>query len=157
MIEFDELGKRMVPKLVYYGPALSGKTTNLLQLHDLLAKRGRGDLMVHDTKDDRGRFFSACKESDLMARAGGMKTLLDDGSEKVRGGETTLEELLRVIGPQTKPERTCEGCGKGVDSRFAFCPYCSMAKSNFCGKCMIVLDEDWPVCPSCGMPKGGVR
>jgi hypothetical protein len=30
----------MVLKFVYYGPALSGKTTNLLRLHDLLAKDG---------------------------------------------------------------------------------------------------------------------
>jgi signal recognition particle receptor subunit beta len=57
MIEFDELDKRMVLKLVYYGPALSGKTTNLLQLHDLLAREGRGDLMVLDTTDDRTLFF----------------------------------------------------------------------------------------------------
>jgi signal recognition particle receptor subunit beta len=47
----------MVLKLVYYGPALSGKTTNLLQLHDLLQPEGRGDLMVLDTKDDRTIFF----------------------------------------------------------------------------------------------------
>ncbi|MBI1921302.1 MAG: GTPase domain-containing protein [Geobacter sp.] len=57
MIEYDEQDKRMVLKLVYYGPALSGKTTNLLRLHDLLAKEGRGDLMVLDTKDDRTIFF----------------------------------------------------------------------------------------------------
>jgi len=57
MIEYDELEKRMVIKLVYYGPAQSGKTTNLLKLHDLLAKEGRGDLMVLDTKDDRTIFF----------------------------------------------------------------------------------------------------
>jgi signal recognition particle receptor subunit beta len=57
VIEFDEIENRMVLKLVYYGPALSGKTTNLLRLHDLLAKGGRGDLMVLDTKDDRTIFF----------------------------------------------------------------------------------------------------
>lgn len=57
MIEFDETEKRMVLKLVYYGPALSGKTTNLLRLHDLLAQEGRGELMVLDTKDDRTIFF----------------------------------------------------------------------------------------------------
>ncbi len=57
MIEFDELEKRMVLKLVYYGPALSGKTTNLLCLHDLLVREGRGDLMVLDTVDDRTIFF----------------------------------------------------------------------------------------------------
>jgi mutual gliding-motility protein MglA len=57
MIEYDESEKRMVLKLVYYGPALSGKTTNLLSLHDILDTRGRGDLMVLDTKDDRTIFF----------------------------------------------------------------------------------------------------
>jgi GTPase SAR1 family protein len=57
MIEFDELDQRMVLKLVYYGPALSGKTTNLLQLHDLLARDGKGDLMMLDTADDRTIFF----------------------------------------------------------------------------------------------------
>lgn len=57
MIEFDEIGKKMVLKLVYYGPALSGKTTNLLQLHDILDQGGRGDLMVLDTVDDRTIYF----------------------------------------------------------------------------------------------------
>ena len=57
MIEFDEREQRMVLKLVYYGPALSGKTTNLLRLHDLLTREGRGELMVLDTKDDRTIYF----------------------------------------------------------------------------------------------------
>jgi len=57
MIEYDTEENRMVLKFVYYGPALSGKTTNLLRLHDLLAKEGRGDLVVLDTKDDRTIFF----------------------------------------------------------------------------------------------------
>ena len=57
MIEYDEIEKRMVLKLVYYGPAMSGKTTNLLKLHDLLDTEGRGDLMMLDTKDDRTIYF----------------------------------------------------------------------------------------------------
>ncbi|HEY6837651.1 MAG TPA: GTPase domain-containing protein [Geobacteraceae bacterium] len=57
MIEFDEQERRMVLKLVYYGPALSGKTTNLLRLHDLLSREGRGELMMLDTTDDRTIFF----------------------------------------------------------------------------------------------------
>lgn len=57
MIEYDELEQRMVLKLVYYGPAMSGKTTNLLKLHDILDIEGRGDLMVLDTKDDRTIYF----------------------------------------------------------------------------------------------------
>ncbi len=57
MIEYDEFEKRLVLKVVYYGPALSGKTTNLLRLHELLAREQRGDLMVLDTKDDRTIYF----------------------------------------------------------------------------------------------------
>jgi mutual gliding-motility protein MglA len=57
MIEYNEQERRMVLKLVYYGPALSGKTTNLLQLHEKLARQGRGELMVLDTSGDRTIYF----------------------------------------------------------------------------------------------------
>ena len=57
MIEYNEADKRMVLKLVYYGPALSGKTTNLLQLHESLTRLGRGELMVLDTSGDRTIYF----------------------------------------------------------------------------------------------------
>jgi len=57
MIEYDEFENKMVLKLVYYGPALSGKTTNLFSLHDILDRKGRGELTVLDTKDDRTIFF----------------------------------------------------------------------------------------------------
>ena len=57
MIEYDEQERRMVLKLVYYGPALSGKTTNLLTLHERLTREGRGELMVLDTTDDRTIYF----------------------------------------------------------------------------------------------------
>lgn len=57
MIEFDETAKRLVLKLVYYGPAMSGKTTNLLRLHDILEKEGRGELMMLDTTEDRTIYF----------------------------------------------------------------------------------------------------
>lgn len=57
MIEYNEKEQRMILKLVYYGPAMSGKTTNLLQLHELLTQEGRGELMVLDTTDDRTIYF----------------------------------------------------------------------------------------------------
>lgn len=44
-------------KLVYYGPALSGKTTNLQALHAAAAGESKGRLMTLDTKDDRTLFF----------------------------------------------------------------------------------------------------
>src|ERR1044071_2120971 len=46
-------------KLVYYGPALSGKTTNLICLHDRLCPELKGDIMVLETRNDRTLFFDA--------------------------------------------------------------------------------------------------
>lgn len=44
-------------KLVYYGPAQSGKTTNLLRLHQQLSPELKGEVMTMETKDDRTLFF----------------------------------------------------------------------------------------------------
>jgi signal recognition particle receptor subunit beta len=57
MAEFDPIKKRLVAKLVYYGPALSGKTTNLMRLHDMLDPGNCGDFMAFETKGDRTLFF----------------------------------------------------------------------------------------------------
>ncbi|MRR53739.1 MAG: GTPase [Deltaproteobacteria bacterium] len=57
MIEYDQQNRKMVLKLVYYGPALSGKTTNILKLHDLISRQERGELMVMDTVGDRTMYF----------------------------------------------------------------------------------------------------
>ena len=57
MAEYNEQKRTLTVKLVYYGPALSGKTTNLLRLHDLLAPELKGEMMVMETKNDRTLFF----------------------------------------------------------------------------------------------------
>lgn len=48
---------RLTIKLVYYGPAMSGKTTNLIYLHNHLRPELCGELMTMETKDDRTLFF----------------------------------------------------------------------------------------------------
>jgi signal recognition particle receptor subunit beta len=57
MAELIPEEKKLIVKLVYYGPALSGKTTNLLRLHDMLETRSCGELMTFETKGDRTLFF----------------------------------------------------------------------------------------------------
>ncbi len=44
-------------KIVYYGAALSGKTTNLQQLHACLGRESRGEMVTLDTQDDRTLYF----------------------------------------------------------------------------------------------------
>lgn len=57
MAEFDEENNKLTIKLVYYGPALSGKTTNLMCLHDLLAPELKGEIMTLETQNERTLFF----------------------------------------------------------------------------------------------------
>ena len=56
-MQFDFAAKELIIKLVYYGPALSGKTTNLQSLHVLADAGSRGRLMTLETRDDRTLFF----------------------------------------------------------------------------------------------------
>ncbi|MEW6417016.1 MAG: ATPase, T2SS/T4P/T4SS family [Nitrospirota bacterium] len=103
--------------------------------------------------DDFRQFISSnYKESELMnlARLSGMRTLIDDGIEKVRRGETTIDEIIRVIGPQTKYEYSCKNCQRMIEAKFLFCPYCGSFKQNFCKNCKMPLEEDWSICPFCG-------
>jgi len=57
MVQINLEQREITLKIVYYGPALSGKTTNLQVVHQLLDPDSRGRLMVLDTSDDRTLFF----------------------------------------------------------------------------------------------------
>lgn len=56
-MQLDFSARELTIKLVYYGPALSGKTTNLQVLHALSSDDTKGRLMTLETKDDRTLFF----------------------------------------------------------------------------------------------------
>lgn len=56
-MQINFTAREVALKLVYYGPALSGKTTNLRSLHELTSEGSRGRLMTLETKDDRTLFF----------------------------------------------------------------------------------------------------
>ncbi|MFT6734243.1 MAG: GTPase SAR1 family protein [Polaribacter sp.] len=57
MSDWNPTSNILTLKIVYYGPALSGKTTNLIALHDLLQPSFKGDMQILETKDDRTLFF----------------------------------------------------------------------------------------------------
>lgn len=57
MAQVDFSERQLTLKLVYYGPPLSGKTSNLRALHARVDKLNRGRLMTLDTRDDRTLFF----------------------------------------------------------------------------------------------------
>ncbi|WP_373046687.1 GTP-binding protein [Vulgatibacter sp.] len=57
MVQINQAQRELSLKVVYYGPALSGKTTNLMALHERVSSDVRGRLLSVDTRDDRTLFF----------------------------------------------------------------------------------------------------
>src|SRR5262245_61388130 len=57
MAQVDFQHREIAIKLVYYGPALSGKTTNLQKIHERMDPKRRGRLLTLDTKEDRTLYF----------------------------------------------------------------------------------------------------
>lgn len=59
MAIINQASKELQIKIVYYGPALGGKTTNLVQVHDHVqtAQGNKGKLVSLATSSDRTLFF----------------------------------------------------------------------------------------------------
>jgi len=72
-VQFNTGQRELTLKIVYYGPGLSGKTTNLRALYQRIQPHLRGHLMTLDTADDRTLFFDTLP---LVFTAGNLKVKL---------------------------------------------------------------------------------
>ena len=57
MVFLNYTAMQMTAKIVYYGPGLCGKTTNLHWIHGKTAPRSRGEMVSLETETDRTLFF----------------------------------------------------------------------------------------------------
>ncbi|MCS7050049.1 MAG: GTPase domain-containing protein [Thermomicrobium sp.] len=57
MALIDIAAREIHAKIVYYGPGLSGKTTNLYVIHRSLPEHAKSDLVSIDTEQERTLFF----------------------------------------------------------------------------------------------------
>jgi signal recognition particle receptor subunit beta len=57
MVLFNHATREMTAKIVYYGPGLCGKTTNLMVIFDKLDPKAKGKMLSLATKTDRTLFF----------------------------------------------------------------------------------------------------
>ena len=57
MVLFNHATREMTAKIVYYGPGLGGKTTNLLVIYDMLDSKTKGKMLSLATRSDRTLFF----------------------------------------------------------------------------------------------------
>jgi signal recognition particle receptor subunit beta len=57
MVLFNHATREMTAKIVYYGPGLCGKTTNLMVIFDKLDPKSKGKMLSLATKTDHTLFF----------------------------------------------------------------------------------------------------
>jgi len=74
MVFLNYTAMQMTAKIVYYGPGLCGKTTNLRCIHGKTAPRSRGEMVSLETEADRTLFFDLLPLD--VGVIGGMKVRL---------------------------------------------------------------------------------
>ena len=74
MVFFNYTTMQMTAKIVYYGPGLCGKTTNLQAIHQKTAPQSRGEMVSRETETDRTLFFDLLPLD--VGVIGGMKVRL---------------------------------------------------------------------------------
>jgi mutual gliding-motility protein MglA len=74
VVFFNYTTMQMTAKVVYYGPGLCGKTTNLQFIHHRTAPKSRGEMVSLETETDRTLFFDLLPLE--VGVIGGMKVRL---------------------------------------------------------------------------------
>ena len=74
MVFFNHATRQMTAKIVYYGPGLCGKTTNLNAIYAKTSNKARGEMVSLNTETDRTLFFDLLPMD--VGMIGGFKTKL---------------------------------------------------------------------------------
>ncbi|MFH1278155.1 MAG: ATPase, T2SS/T4P/T4SS family [Candidatus Eisenbacteria bacterium] len=89
-----------------------------------------------------------------LALAEKTRMLLAAGLEKLEGGLTTVDELLRAIQVDAASGTACPKCAQVISPEFVACPACGHRLIHTCGACRAVVDPDWAHCPYCSAERG---
>lgn len=122
-----ELAKRMVQSGIAQPPK-SVKMPVGCDVCNQTGYRGRVGLyellVMQESLREAVRSTTQVNQLRALARACGMKTLREDGLEKVVEGVTTLDEVLRVVPKELEVSIACESCGYPLISSYRCCPNC---------------------------------
>jgi type II secretory ATPase GspE/PulE/Tfp pilus assembly ATPase PilB-like protein len=121
--------------------------------------RGRtGVFELLDMNDTIQRLISSGASESMIRQTAiesGMIPIGQDGMAKALAGETSIEELQRVLHYEEELARLCPGCRVTLSSEFLFCPHCGHASAHACSKCQRRVDAGWRFCPTCGEKRPG--
>src|SRR6476660_9353906 len=111
MVIYNAATRELTAKIVYYGPGLCGKTTNLKVLHDRLEPGTAGKLLNRQTQTDRTIYFDL-----LPVELGDIKGYKIRFQLATVPGQTAFNETRRVV------LRGADGIVFVTDSRWAMLP-----------------------------------
>ncbi len=111
MVLYNAATKELTAKIVYYGPGLGGKTTNLQLLHDRLDPQTVGKLVTLSTQTDRTIYFDM-----LPVELGEIKGYKIRFQLATVPGQTAFNETRKVV------LRGADGIVFVADSRWAMLP-----------------------------------
>jgi len=121
--------------------------------------RGRiGVFEVLELDDSLRRLIASGAPESMIRQAAfeaGMISIGQDGLTKVLAGETSVQELQRVIYYEEETARICTSCHETISAEFHFCPHCGAVSPNSCPQCQRRLDPLWGFCPACGHQRVG--
>src|SRR6266496_4041523 len=92
MVLYNAGTKELTAKVLYYGPALCGKTTNLQLLHDRLDPKTVGNLVMLSTQTDRTIYFDL-----LPVELGEIKGYTIRFQLATVPGQTAFNETRRIV------------------------------------------------------------
>lgn len=100
---------------------------------DLTGYKGRVGIYEMLVLDDaiRGAIRSGGRNDEIrtLARNSGMKLMQEYALDRVRTGETTLDEVMRVVPFDQIHATHCGACHHELSPAFVYCPYCGEKKS----------------------------
>ena len=110
--------------------------------------------LLRMTPPVRELVYRAASESKITKTAEqlGMKSLLHKACEKLLAGETSLEEVIRVMATEHARGVPCKGCGVQLESDFVACPHCGLSSLQSCPSCGNRAEPTWRFCAYCRKP-----
>ena len=121
--------------------------------------RGRtGIFEVLEMQESLRRLVTAGATEAMIRSTGieaGMIPIGQDGLSRALSGDTTIEELERVIYTAEDGGRVCAGCHRTISNEYAFCPHCGTRAELTCPGCGRRVAAEWGFCTGCGRQRDG--